>query len=102
MAFDLLTSTRALTVVGPGGAGKTRFALELATRAREERFSDFRDGVFWVPLAALRDSALVLDSVAKVVGASAISPRPSAKRGGCSCSTNLEQVLTQRRSCPNS
>ena len=50
-----LATTRLLTVTGPGGAGKTRFALELARRAREERFSDYRDGVFWVTLAALRD-----------------------------------------------
>src|SRR5438309_1494989 len=50
-----LRTTRLLTVTGPGGAGKTRFSLELARRAREERFSDYRDGIFWVPLASLRD-----------------------------------------------
>jgi predicted ATPase/class 3 adenylate cyclase len=64
-----LASTRLLTVTGPGGGGKTRFALELARRVREERFSDYRDGVFWVTLAALRDPALVLDTIAQAVGA---------------------------------
>jgi predicted ATPase/class 3 adenylate cyclase len=63
-----LRNTRLLTVIGPGGAGKTRFALELARRAREERFSDYADGVFWVPLAPLRDPALVLDTVGQEIG----------------------------------
>jgi predicted ATPase/class 3 adenylate cyclase len=70
----LLRKTRLLTVTGPGGAGKTRFALELARRARDERFSDYRDGVFWVPLVSLRDPELVLDTVAQAVGATG-SPR---------------------------
>jgi predicted ATPase/class 3 adenylate cyclase len=64
-----LATTRLLTVTGPGGAGKSRFALELARRAREERFSDYRDGVFWVPLAPLRDPGLVLDTIAQAIGA---------------------------------
>src|SRR5712691_910896 len=64
-----LVTTRLLTVTGPGGAGKTRFELELARRARDERFSDYRDGVFWVTLAALRDPALVIDTIAQAVGA---------------------------------
>jgi predicted ATPase/class 3 adenylate cyclase len=64
-----LGRTRLLTVTGPGGAGKTRFALELARRAREERFADYPDGVFWVPLASLRDHARVVDAVAQAVGA---------------------------------
>jgi predicted ATPase/class 3 adenylate cyclase/Tfp pilus assembly protein PilF len=68
-ADRVLRTTRLLTVTGPGGAGKTRFALELARRAREERFSDYRDGVFWVPLVALRDHRLVLDTVAQGIGA---------------------------------
>ena len=37
-ADSRLQETRLLTVIGPGGAGKTRFALELAIRARDERF----------------------------------------------------------------
>jgi predicted ATPase/class 3 adenylate cyclase len=68
-ASQMLATTRLLTITGPGGAGKTRFALELARRAREERFADYRDGVFWVPLAALRDPALVLDTIAQAIGA---------------------------------
>jgi predicted ATPase/class 3 adenylate cyclase/Tfp pilus assembly protein PilF len=68
-ADRVLRRTRLLTVTGPGGAGKTRFALELVRRAREERFSDYRDGVFWVPLAPLRDPALVLDTIGQAIAA---------------------------------
>jgi predicted ATPase len=54
-------------VSGPGGAGKTRFALELAGRAREERFSDYPDGVLACFLAPLRDPALVLPTIAQTL-----------------------------------
>jgi predicted ATPase/tetratricopeptide (TPR) repeat protein len=43
---------RVLNVVGPGGSGKTRAALEAAQRLH----ADF-DRVAWVPLAACRDAA---------------------------------------------
>jgi class 3 adenylate cyclase len=51
----LLRSNRLLTLTGAGGSGKTRLALQLAAEAVEQ----FPDGVFWVPLQALRDPALV-------------------------------------------
>ncbi len=38
---------RLLTIAGPGGIGKTRFALEVASHQMEH----FADGVYWVPLA---------------------------------------------------
>jgi predicted ATPase len=63
----LLQGTRLLTVSGPGGAGKTRFSLELARRAREERFSDYPDGVFSCFLSSLRDPALVLPTIAQTL-----------------------------------
>ncbi len=69
-ADGLLRGTRLLTVSGPGGQGKTRFALELATRAREERFSDYADGVFSCFLSSLRDPALVLPTVAQTLSVS--------------------------------
>ena len=59
----LLQRTRLLTVTGPGGQGKTRFSLELARRAREERFSEYEDGVFSCFLSSLRDPALVLPTL---------------------------------------
>ena len=51
---------RVLTLIGPGGTGKTRLALQAAAAAADE----FPDGVFWVPLAPLRDPALVLPGIA--------------------------------------
>ena len=46
---------RLMTLVGPGGSGKTRLALELATHLRLV----FANGVCWVPLAGVRDADLV-------------------------------------------
>jgi predicted ATPase len=56
---------RLVTVTGPGGIGKTRFALNVAA----ELISDFKDGVWWVGLAPLRDPELVIPTVALAVGA---------------------------------
>jgi predicted ATPase/class 3 adenylate cyclase len=56
---------RLLTLTGPGGAGKTRLALQAAGAAADA----FPDGVFWVPLAALRDPDLVLEVTARTLGA---------------------------------
>jgi predicted ATPase/Tfp pilus assembly protein PilF len=55
---------RAVTITGPGGSGKTRLALQVAA----ELVDDSRDGVFWVPLAALSDPQLVLATIAQTVG----------------------------------
>ncbi len=50
-------NARLLTLTGPAGAGKTRLALQAAAEVSD----DYPDGVFWVPLAALRDSKLALE-----------------------------------------
>jgi predicted ATPase/class 3 adenylate cyclase len=64
-AGALVRSHRLLTLTGPGGSGKTRLALQLAAEAVEE----FPDGVFWVPLQAVRDPALVERAIGTSVGA---------------------------------
>ena len=56
---------RLLTLTGPGGTGKTRLALQAAGAAAD----DYQDGVFWVPLAPLREPELVLETTARTLGA---------------------------------
>jgi predicted ATPase/DNA-binding SARP family transcriptional activator len=56
---------RLVTLTGPGGSGKTRLALQAAAEAATE----FSDGVFWVPLQALRAPELVEPAISQIVGA---------------------------------
>lgn len=48
-------SVRLLTLLGTGGVGKTRLAMEAARLAQR----DFSDGVYFIPLATVRDATLV-------------------------------------------
>ena len=59
----LLQTARLVTLTGPGGVGKTRLALRVAS----DLMSASRDGVWWVELAALSDPLLVPQAVAKVL-----------------------------------
>ena len=53
-----------LTLVGAGGVGKTRLALEVATALS----ASFPDGIYMVELAALSDPQLVPQAIAAVLG----------------------------------
>ena len=64
-ASALLAENRLVTITGPGGCGKTRFAIALARR----RLEDYPDGVWWVALAPLRDPRLVLASTEQAAAA---------------------------------
>lgn len=59
---DLLARKALVTLVGPGGVGKTRLALEVAKE------SSFKDGVWLVELASISDAASTAGAVATVLG----------------------------------
>jgi predicted ATPase/DNA-binding SARP family transcriptional activator len=61
---EALQQGRLVTLVGGGGVGKTRLALELALLAGDE----IPDGAAWVELGPLADGALVLPTVAAALG----------------------------------
>jgi transcriptional regulator with XRE-family HTH domain len=60
----LVRRTRLLTLVGTGGCGKTRLAIELARSLA----SQYPDGVWFIELAPLTDSSLVAHQIGAVVG----------------------------------
>ena len=55
---------RLLTITGPGGIGKTRLALEVASAAADQ----FADGVVLVSLQTVRDPGLVVGTIARSLG----------------------------------
>jgi predicted ATPase/class 3 adenylate cyclase len=79
------SETRLLTLTGPGGTGKTRLALHVVG----ELAGGFADGVFWVPLAPLRDAGLVASAVAEAVGV--------VEEPGISLEQTLERETAGRR-----
>ena len=69
---QLLSSTPLLTLVGSGGAGKTRLAVQVGA----EVLDNYKDGVWMVEHAALADPALVPQTVATVLGGREEAGRP--------------------------
>jgi predicted ATPase len=70
-----LLQTRVLSLVGAGGVGKTRLAVELGGRVLE----GWRDGVWFVDLAPLADPTLVGGKVASVLGVPEMPGRPPSQ-----------------------
>lgn len=61
---DLIAHTPLLTLLGPGGVGKTRLSLEVGQAARLE----FPDGVVFVPLAPISEAKRVIPQIARALG----------------------------------
>src|SRR5260221_9436010 len=69
---ELVTANRLVTLTGAGGAGKTRLAIEVASRLVDA----FPDGVWLVELAALSDQHLVPQAVAHALEVKERPTRP--------------------------
>ena len=98
------SGTRFATLTGPGGSGKTRLAIEAAA----ELLPDFKAGVFWISLAALRDPRLVVETIAQTLGAKEQLPAHIAERELLLVIDNFEQVVAAApdlaeliEACPN-
>jgi predicted ATPase/transcriptional regulator with XRE-family HTH domain len=76
---------RLLTLIGPGGIGKTRLALEVA--ARQERA--FTDGVFFAPLASISSTEFLISAIAEAVDLSF--------QGAVDARTSLFNYLRQKQ-----
>ena len=88
---------RLLTLIGPGGVGKTRLALELMARLAPR----YPDGAVFVPLAPIADHRLVAATIAQALGLRESGGRPPAdllvdyvrERRLLLCLDNIEHLL---------
>jgi predicted ATPase len=80
---------RLVTLTGPGGIGKTRLALELAS----ELVGDFAHGVWFVDLASIREPDLVEPTIASVLRARGELVDYIGDRSTALVLDNLEQVI---------
>ncbi|HEU5423737.1 MAG TPA: tetratricopeptide repeat protein, partial [Nitrolancea sp.] len=83
-AFDVATiealvrggEARLLTLIGPGGVGKTRLAIAVAGRVAD----GLADGAVLIDLTPLNDPALVIPAIARQLGLREDDPTPLARR----------------------
>jgi len=92
----LRPGVRLLTLVGPGGTGKTRIALQAAADAADR----YPAGVKWVALAPLADAALVPDVVAAALGAKGSLAEFIGDRAMLVVVDNMEHVIAAAPELP--
>jgi predicted ATPase/class 3 adenylate cyclase len=85
----LRDGARAVTVIGPGGTGKTRLALQAAAELVEE----FPGGVFWVSLGGLTDPELVIPTIGNTLDAQGDLAEHIGKKKLLLLLDNFEQLL---------
>lgn len=101
---ELIRGSRLVTLTGPGGSGKTRLSIEAAG----EVVGEFKNGVFWVGLATIRDPATILPTIARTIGAQGDLAAHLGERETLLVLDNLEHVVesapelaTLVEACPN-
>ncbi len=109
----LLAESRVVTIVGPGGVGKTRTALALAADVR----AGYPDGVFFISFASIEDAATLAEATTTALAIGERHARTArealvdyfAKRRVLLVFDNCEHVVEAaadlvgrlERSCPN-
>ena len=68
----LLAASRLLTMIGPGGVGKTRLAIQTA----HDSIKKFKDGVYWMELVGLQDGTLIAQEIAQALDVREVSNQP--------------------------
>ncbi len=76
---------RLLTLTGPGGTGKTRLGLQVASNL----LGSFKDGVFFIALSTISDPGLVVSTIAQTLGIK--------EAGGVSLLQSLKQYLQDKQ-----
>ena len=87
--LEQLETARIVTLTGPGGTGKTRLSLQVAA----ELTGQFADGVWFVPLAAIREPDLITSAVATTLGLQPSADDPDGRLADYLRSKHLLLVL---------
>jgi predicted ATPase/DNA-binding SARP family transcriptional activator len=90
---DALARARLVTLLGPGGIGKTRLALRVAA----DTSATYPDGTWFVDLAALSDPLRVSGAVAMALGVQAAPAVSEASDAGDATRDALRRHLQRRR-----
>ena len=86
---DQSDGARLVTLTGPGGVGKTRLAIAIATAATV----DYADGVAWIELAAVPEPTLVMSALARALGVNDDGTPPEKRLIGAVAGRRLLLVL---------
>jgi predicted ATPase len=90
IAALLRDGARLVSLTGPGGSGKTRLGIEVASLLVPE----FKAGVFWIGLAPVRDPALVSETIGQTLGAKDGLADHIGEREMLLLLDNIEQVIS--------